>query len=69
MSLFDVFVIVFRPLRCTTTIDVELLFKQLTNRNVAIACDQKKTKDVHGQVQFNINCNSFVIAFEVCRVS
>ena len=31
-----------------------------------LACD-RKTKDVYGQVQFNINCNSFVIAIEVCK--
>ena len=34
-----------------------------------ISCD-RKTKDVHGQVQFNINnCSSFVIAIEVLNVS
>ena len=33
-----------------------------------IALD-RKTKDVHGEVQFNINCSFFVIAIEVCKVS
>ena len=33
-----------------------------------ISCD-RKTKDAHGQVQFNINCSSFVIAIEVLKVS
>ena len=30
------------------------------------ACDQK-TKDVRGQIQFYINCSSFVISIEVCK--
>ena len=33
-----------------------------------IACD-RETKDVHGQVQSNINCSFIVIAIEVCKVS
>ena len=72
--MFDVFVIVFGLDRCTTTIDVELLFEQLTIGSAAIKlfrvmpCDLK-TKDVHGQVQLNINSRSFVIAIEVCKVS
>ena len=32
-----------------------------------LECD-RKTKDVHGQVQFNINCSSFFIAIEVYKV-
>ena len=36
MNLRNVFVVFFWPWTYTTTIDVEHLFKQLTNRNVAI---------------------------------
>ena len=69
VSLFDVFVVFFFPCPCTTTIDVEHLFEQLNNRNVSIKLFShsgvRKTKDVHNQLQFNINCSSFVISVEL----
>ena len=50
---------------CSSNCPIEMLSFSYPDK----ACDPEKQKNVHGQVQFNINCNFFVIAIEVCWVS